>query len=54
VFRDENTGTPNVFLDALPLFVLEETDNSCQQEEGPVLFKQDSASLLLSHEVRNV
>jgi hypothetical protein len=50
----ESTCTANVFLDALPFFVLEETDDPEQKEEGAILFKQDSASPFFSHEIRNV
>ena len=50
----ENTWTANIFLDELQLFVLEETDDSEQKEEGATLFKQDSASPLFNIEVRNV
>jgi hypothetical protein len=50
----ENTCTANVYLDALQLFVLEETDDCEQKEEGAILFKQDSASALCKHVLRNV
>lgn len=44
----------SIFLDALQLFVLEETDDSEQKEYGAILFKQESASPLFRHELGNV
>jgi hypothetical protein len=49
----ESTCTANVFLDVLQLFVLEETDDPEQKEEGAIFFKQDSASpfLVMKYEI---